>query len=261
MTNGEKIMQAFPDLQIDMGELEVYMWTTTHDAIDIPLDWWNEEYKEPTTKNCRSCRNFGTHHGICEICKDNKCWTEKEPTIKNDVPENNVGNIYICSCGYGWDKSKVVRHHFCPNCGKAVASATKNDLGVDAVSRKDVHDMLENLPITVGDKWFNWLQKACIRLAELPPLTPQEAQSFEWCTDCKEYDQEKHCCHRYSKVIRDTVAEIRQEPKIKVLDRDEAARKLGTVDIYKASAWVTLLKDLEYLGMKICEVDNGNNNH
>jgi len=84
MTNGEKIIQAFPDLQIDMGELEVYMWTTIHDAIDIPLEWWNAEYKEPTTKNCRSCRNFGTHHGICEICKDNKCWTEKEPTADND---------------------------------------------------------------------------------------------------------------------------------------------------------------------------------
>lgn len=42
----------------------------------------------------------------------------------------------------------------------------------DAVSRKAVHDMLENLPITVEDKWFNWLQKACMRLAELPPVTP-----------------------------------------------------------------------------------------
>jgi len=41
----------------------------------------------------------------------------------------------------------------------------------------------------------------------------QEPQTFKWCTDCREYDQEKHCCHRYSKVIRDTVAEIEQEPK------------------------------------------------
>jgi hypothetical protein len=41
----------------------------------------------------------------------------------------------------------------------------------------------------------------------------QELQTFKWCTDCKEYDQEKHCCHRYSKVVKDTVAEIRQELK------------------------------------------------
>lgn len=32
----------------------------------------------------------------------------------------NIGSIYKCSCGYGWDKSKVVRHHFCPNCGRKV---------------------------------------------------------------------------------------------------------------------------------------------
>lgn len=32
----------------------------------------------------------------------------------------------------------------------------------------------------------------------------------EWCHDCKEYDQEKHCCPRYNKVIRNTVEEIKQ---------------------------------------------------
>ena len=30
---------------------------------------------------------------------------------------------------------------------------------------------------------------------------------FEWCHDCKEYDQEKHCCHRWSKVIKQTIDE------------------------------------------------------
>ena len=39
----------------------------------------------------------------------------------------------------------------------------------------------------------------------------EQEQSFKWCTDCKEYDQEKHCCHRFSKVIRDTVEEMKQE--------------------------------------------------
>lgn len=46
-----------------------------------------------------------------------------------------------------------------------------------------------------------------------------------------------------------------QEPKIKVLERDEAMRKLGAVDIYQARAWITLLNDLEYLKLKICEVE------
>jgi hypothetical protein len=44
-----------------------------------------------------------------------------------------------------------------------------------------------------------------------PSVTPQEPQTFKWCTDCREYDQKKHCCHRWSKVIRDTVEEMKQE--------------------------------------------------
>jgi hypothetical protein len=45
----------------------------------------------------------------------------------------------------------------------------------------------------------------------LGKLVEQEPQTFKWCTDCREYDQEKHCCHRWSKVIRDTVKEMKQE--------------------------------------------------
>lgn len=56
-------------------------------------------------------------------------------------------------------------------------------------------------------------------------------------------------------LVADAIKALEQEPKIKVLDRDEASRKLGTVDVYTASAWITLLKDLEYLGLKICEVE------
>ena len=37
----------------------------------------------------------------------------------------------------------------------------------------------------------------------------QSEESFEWCNGCKEYDQEKHCCHRYSKVIRQAFEEMK----------------------------------------------------
>lgn len=47
----------------------------------------------------------------------------------------------------------------------------------------------------------------------IPTAEPNE--SFEWCHDCKEYDQEKHCCHRWTKVIRKTIAEIEEEYKPK----------------------------------------------
>lgn len=47
------------------------------------------------------------------------------PVTPAENPDINSGNIYRCSCGYGWDKSKVVRHHFCPNCGAKVAEGNK----------------------------------------------------------------------------------------------------------------------------------------
>ena len=35
------------------------------------------------------------------------------------------------------------------------------------------------------------------------------SESFEWCDGCKEYDQEKHCCHRFTKVIRQAFEEMK----------------------------------------------------
>ena len=42
-------------------------------------------------------------------------------------------------------------------------------------------------------------------------LEQQEKAEDEWCPGCKEYDQESHCCHRFTKVIRQTVEECKKE--------------------------------------------------
>ena len=44
-----------------------------------------------------------------------------------------------------------------------------------------------------------------------------------------------------------------------MLERDEVIRRLGTVDIYQASAWAELIHDLELLGLRICEVEKNDN--
>lgn len=49
-------------------------------------------------------------------------------------------------------------------------------------------------------------RQAIIELTNLPSA---EEEAFEWCDTCKEYDKEKHCCHRWTKVIRNTVEELR----------------------------------------------------
>lgn len=33
----------------------------------------------------------------------------------------------------------------------------------------------------------------------------------EWCPDCKEYDTERHCCPRFNRVIRETLADMKKE--------------------------------------------------
>lgn len=48
-----------------------------------------------------------------------------------------------------------------------------------------------------------------VAVSEIEKIPSAEDESFEWCTDRKEYDQEAHCCHRYSKVIRNTVEEMK----------------------------------------------------
>ena len=54
----------------------------------------------------------------------------------------------------------------------------------------------------------------------------QEPQTFEWCDTCKEYDQDEHCCHRWSKAIRDTIEEMKQEYiEREVLDKIRAQIK------------------------------------
>lgn len=51
------------------------------------------------------------------------------------------------------------------------------------------------------------LSKAIFAL-KAEPVQPTE---FEWCTDCKEYDQEAHCCHRWTKVIRNAVNDLKAQ--------------------------------------------------
>lgn len=44
------------------------------------------------------------------------------PQVEGITPTLVNEDIYQCSCGYGWDKNKVIRFHFCPNCGAKMES-------------------------------------------------------------------------------------------------------------------------------------------
>ncbi len=48
-------------------------------------------------------------------------------------------------------------------------------------------------------------------LKQLPTAEPYNLD--EWCEDCKEYDNEKHCCPRFNRVIRTAMEESMKETK------------------------------------------------
>ena len=62
----------------------------------------------------------------------------------------------------------------------------------------DELDRIDHVPQWIFDRLERAIRK----------LPSAEEESFEWCTDCKEYDQEAHCCHRWSKMIRKTIEEL-----------------------------------------------------
>ena len=70
----------------------------------------------------------------------------------------------------------------------------------DLISRQSAIDALE----------WKWAGKAAIdAIKNLPSAEPD---FNEWCTDCKEYDQERHCCPRYNRVIREALDAV-EKPK------------------------------------------------
>ncbi len=143
----------------------------------------------------------------CEVC---------EPIPEDDIIHVIFTDKNDSAIGFDWSWWNM----------EYKGSTTKNNLGVDCISRIQAIDAFPDLLPNIG---YN--KKAITEiLQEVPPVTPQEPQSFKWCDTCKEYDQENHCCHRWSKVIRDTVAEM----KHKYIERDVLDKIRAEIDkIYK----------------------------
>lgn len=51
-------------------------------------------------------------------------------------------------------------------------------------------------------------QEAIYLAIEALQEVQKHEETFEWCTDCKEYDKDNYCCHRWSKTIRNTLEEL-----------------------------------------------------
>lgn len=108
----------------------------------------------------------------------------------------------------------------CPLCG--------SKKGIDGTSASLYHELMDRFKvafislecidcgISLGDRDYDLhdyniridrLVRKWNRLRAEPGKDDYERQ--EHCTDCKEYDQERHCCPRYSNVIRQAVEELK----------------------------------------------------
>lgn len=83
----------------------------------------------------------------------------------------------------------------------------------DLIRRKDVIRSLQSMMQDCFPEAEEELDAVVTTVREIP--SAEEEEVFEWCHDCKEYDQEKHCCHRWTKVIRQTIEEMKAESERK----------------------------------------------
>lgn len=62
-------------------------------------------------------------------------------------------------------------------------------------------------------------------IKNLPPVQPKYNTS-EWCHDCSEYNQDKHCCPRFNRVIRNAVKEVKKPKMGHWIDADKLKEKI-----------------------------------
>ncbi len=76
------------------------------------------------------------------------------------------------------------------------------------INVEDVLDILNQIE-DAQENGENFLSAARVMVEE-QSFDPADYNFNEWCHDCKEYDQERHCCPRFNNVIRKTVQECRE---------------------------------------------------
>jgi hypothetical protein len=216
MTNGEKIIAVLNPranqirilgnwVEIEIQKLDI--------NFSCGLEWWNAEYKEPTTKNdlalihtegldegvrCAMCTNSiksdrgcdggcvvnnAMYKEVMDVIENHIVDTDKmvEPTIKNDC-ENCIHNKGVLECDmYGCKYEPT----------------TKNDLGVECIvdvlgsytdldipyKREIAENILTKLssvtPIRPKGHWIGH-REHCENLG----VMPSGLGAYEWCSNC-----------------------------------------------------------------------------
>lgn len=77
----------------------------------------------------------------------------------------------------------------------------------DLISRKQAFEVLTEYYHQRTEIQHIALKEALDRVPDAVPF------SYRWCTDCKEYDHEKHYCPRFNSVIAKTIKDLKGDSK------------------------------------------------
>jgi len=90
------------------------------------------------------------------------------------------------------------------------------------------------------------------RLDMIKKLPSAEPDFNEWCTDCKEYDQERHCYPRYNRVIREALDAVEKPKTGKWIETDDGWDGTYYVCSICGCLWTLIDGDPEDNGMNYC---------
>ena len=127
-----------------------------------------------------------------------------------------------------WLKDSVSEEEF-----KKIKESVKTD--GDCISRKAVLELYDKYHYSLATKVYEFGEELK-KLPTIPQTDYESHESFGWCKGCKEYDTEKHCCHRYSSFIRESL----QENINAVLEDIIAEIKVlqeGETQVYGKGSW------------------------
>lgn len=105
---------------------------------------------EPITKNCESCRYYGSHHEVCNYCYKCSLWTEQEPTTKNDLGDDCVRRKAVLNTLERMDKvldeDRTVDSYkeLLKECYKVLPSVTPQEPKTGYISIDDVMSVFDD---------------------------------------------------------------------------------------------------------------------
>ena len=182
------------------------------DAAIEAVDEWDGGYNvDRANKIIRAIMRLPSEapDGQDNLVKDSQC-------LVKDLANDCISRQALCEYALNQKDKNITANDIMrfppaqPESAKRTAEEEQNVSDSDLISRKAAIDAIR----ASTSKYTGFMEMemytdddAVEAIEALPPAQPAP-EEFEWCRDCKEYDQDAHCCHRWTKAIQKTVKEL-----------------------------------------------------